>query len=104
MALFSGKIGFAVTQETEPGIWVETITERKYKGNVLNRSRRLENNDKINDDIIFTNEISIVADPFAIQNLNAMRYIEFMGVKWKISNVTFNAPRLNLTTGGLYNG
>ena len=28
MARYSGKIGFAVTKETKPGVWVDEITVR----------------------------------------------------------------------------
>ena len=50
------------------------------------------------------NEISIVADPFANQNFHTMLYVEFMGTKWKITNVEVKRPRLTLTLGGVYNG
>jgi hypothetical protein len=34
-----------------------------------------------------------------------MRYVEFMGAKWKVSSVdATKRPRLVLTLGGLYNG
>ena len=32
-----------------------------------------------------------------------MKYIEFEGTKWKITNVEVRYPRLNLTVGGIYN-
>ena len=32
-----------------------------------------------------------------------MRYVEFMGAKWKISSVEVQYPRLILTVGGVYN-
>jgi hypothetical protein len=49
-------------------------------------------------------QISIVADPFAIDNFYSMKWIEFMGAKWKIVTVDPQPPRLLLTLGGLYNG
>ena len=48
------------------------------------------------------NEISIVADPFARENFHRMRYVVFMGAKWKITKVEVGYPRLILTIGGLY--
>jgi hypothetical protein len=33
-----------------------------------------------------------------------MLYVEFMGAKWKISNVEVQYPRLILTIGEVYNG
>ena len=64
--------------------------------------RRLQEAGKVNDDISVSNELSIVADPFATQNFHRMRYAEFMGVKWKITSVDVQYPRLILTMGDLY--
>ena len=58
----------------------------------------------INDDININNSISIVADPYAYENFHNMRYAILEGVKWKITNVEINRPRLILTIGGVYNG
>lgn len=103
MAKFYGNVGFAETVETEPSVWEEKIVERPYFGDVLRRSRRLESSGNVNSNVNVTNEISIVADPYANQNLFAMRYVEFMGAKWEISNVDVQYPRLVLTIGGVYN-
>ena len=104
MAKFYGAIGYAKTVETMPGVWTEQITERDYYGDVIRNSRRLQSSDKVNDDISISNQISIVADPYAINNFHSMRYAEFMGAKWKVSDVEVQYPRLLLTLGGLYNG
>lgn len=104
MAKWYGVIGYAETLETKPGIWEEQITERNYYGEVIRNSRRLQTANQLNDNITVSNEISIVADPYANQNFHAMRYVEFMGTKWKIDNVTVQYPRLILSLGGVYNG
>ena len=104
MGKWFGKIGYAVTEETTPGGWVEQITERTYYGDSIRNTRRLQTSDKLNDDINVSNEISIVADPFARDNFHAMRYIEFMGTRWKVSSVEVQYPRLILSLGGVYNG
>lgn len=104
MAKYYGVIGYAETVETAPGVYEEQITERNYYGELVRNTRRLQTSDQVNDDINIANEISIIADPFATQNFHAMRYIEFMGAKWKITNVEVRYPRLILTIGGLYNG
>lgn len=103
MAKFSGVIGYGLTAETRLGVWEEQITERQYYGDLVRNTRRLQSSEHLNDDINIANEISIVADPFACQNFHAMRYVEFMGAKWKITNVEVQYPRLILTTGGVYN-
>lgn len=104
MAKFYGAIGYAEMVETAPGVIREQITERNYYGELIRNSRGLQSGDQLNDDITIANEISILADPYANQNFHSMRYIEFMGTKWKIRNVEVRFPRLILTTGGVYNG
>ena len=103
MAKFYGPIGYAVTEETTPGVWEDRISERMYFGELVRNTRRLQTADKLNDNINVANEISIVADPYANQNFHKMRYVEFMGSKWKISNVEVQFPRLILSTSGVYN-
>lgn len=104
MAKFYGKIGYASTVETKPGVYEEQIVERSYYGDLIRNTRRLQSADQVNDDINISNEISIVADPYATNNFHTMRYAVFMGTKWKISNVEVSYPRLILTLGGVYNG
>ena len=103
MAKFYGNIGFAITTETAPGVWRPQIEQRAYYGDLLRNARKLESASKVNDDVGLYNEISIVADPFAYQNFHNMRWVEFMGAKWKVTNVTVQYPRLILTVGGVWN-
>lgn len=104
MAKFCGAIGYAVTEETKPGVWKEQITERTYFGDLSRNTRKLQSTDQLNDDINVANEVSIVADPFANENFHSMKYVEFMGAKWKITSIEVQYPRLILTVGGVYNG
>lgn len=104
MTKFYGAIGYAETVETEPGVWEEKIVERNYYGDLVRNARSLQQSGNVNDNINISNEISIVADPYADKNFHMMRYIEFMGTKWKISNVEVQPPRLILTAGGVWNG
>ncbi len=103
MAKFYGAIGYGKSEETVPGVWEDTITERFYFGELNRSTRRLQTSEHLNDDIDISNEISIVADPFAYENFHAMRYVSFMGSKWKITSVEVQYPRLILTIGGVYN-
>ena len=104
MAKFYGKIGYAITTETKPGVWVEQITERPYFGDLTRVNRTLQNSGNVNDNVNITHDISIVADPFAYENFHSMRYVEYMGAKWKVSSVEVKYPRLILSVGGMYNG
>ena len=103
MPKFYGAVGYTKTVETSPGVSVEQITERNYYGDVIRNTRRLQSADKINDDINVSNEISIVADPYANDHFYAIRYVVFQGAKWKVSNIDVQYPRLILSLGGLYN-
>lgn len=103
MPKFYGAVGYAKTVETSPGVSVEQITERNYYGDVIRNTRRLQSADKVNDDINISNEISIVADPYANDHFYAIRYVVFQGAKWKVSNIDVQYPRLILSLGGLYN-
>lgn len=104
MAKFYGVIGYAKTVNPKPGVHKEEITEKMYQGDLIRNTRRLQSTDQLNDNINVANEISIIADPFANENFHSMRYVEFMGAKWKITNVEVQYPRLILSIGGVYNG
>lgn len=103
MAKFYGPIGYAVTEETTPGVWEDKITERMYYGDLVRNTRKLQTADQLNDNINVANEISILADPFARDNFHSMKYVGFMGTKWKITSVEVQYPRLILSVGGVYN-
>ena len=99
-----GVIGYGETTETEPGIWTEHITERVYSGEILRNTRMLQTSGQVNDNINISNSISIISDPYANKNFHSIKYVEFMGTKWKVTNVDVQYPRLFLSIGGVYNG
>ena len=104
MDKYHGYIGFAETIETAPDVCEEQIIEREAQGDILKVSRRLVGADQLNDNITVSNKISILADPFAYQNFHQIRYITWMGAKWKVTVVDVSYPRLILEIGGVYNG
>lgn len=104
MAKFYGEIGYIETVETEPGIFEEQVIKRNYSGDLIRNTRRLQTTDQVNDNINISNELSIVADPYANDHFHNMRYAKFQGTAWKITNVEAQYPRLILTLGGVYNG
>ena len=105
MAKYYGSVGFLVTKEDEesPGDWISTIEERKYTGEVTKRRYSWQPNSNLNDNITIGNEISILADPYAYQNLGDIRYVTWHGTKWRVTNIDVAYPRLNLSIGGVYN-
>lgn len=104
MAKFYGVIGYGHSTETAPGVLKDVITERTYTGDVVRNTRQLQDGTKVNDDISVTNSISIVADAYASENFFAIRYVEWAGTLWKVSDVDVRRPRLVLRLGGVYNG
>lgn len=104
MAKFYGTIGFSEQVEEAPGVWVDKITVQSYYGDLIRNTRKLQSRDQLNDNIDIANDISIIADPYAVENFHKMRYVEFMGTKWKITSVEVQYPRLILTVGGVWNG
>lgn len=104
MARFYGPVGYLITEETSPSVWTEKLIEIDYFGDVLRNSKRWQTTDKLNDNIVINNQISIVADPFAYQHFHHIRYVKWMGITWSVSSVTVERPRLILEIGGEYNG
>ena len=102
MAKFYGKIGYIQTVESEPGYWEEKAIEREYYGDITRNTSRYQQDGHVNENIVINNVLSIVADPYANENFQHMRYIEWMGTKWKITNIEVQYPRLILTLGGIY--
>ena len=105
MAKWYGKVGYSETKETTPGVYTPHDTVREYYGDVIRNSTRWGmNSNSTNDDLTVNCQISIVADPFAIDKFYSMKWIEFMGTRWKVTSVEPQFPRLLLTLGGVYNG
>ncbi len=107
MAKFAGVVGYINTVE-EPegsGIWVQKVEEKVYKGDLMRNTERLESiSSKVNEDITISNTVSILGDPYAFQNFHNLRYIYFMGTRWRVNSIEVNYPRLVLSLGGVWNG
>ena len=105
MAKWFGKVGYSETVETTPGVWMSQDTVHEYYGDIRrNNTKWTGNSESTNDNLTINVQISIVADPFAIEKFYSMKWIEYMGIKWKITNVEPQFPRLLLTLGGEWNG
>lgn len=103
MGKYYGQIGYATSVESSPGVWTDEIVERSYYGDITRSIRRNEPSSYVNDDINLSNDISIIADPYAYDNYDSMIYATVRGTKWKIQSVEEQRPRLLLTLGGKYN-
>ena len=102
---YFGKLGFAITEETAPGIWEPKFSERDVYGDVNNLSQRQQaNQNSTNDDLVLSCEFSIITDAFIEENFQNIKYITYLNSKWKVTSVKVARPRLILTPGGIYNG
>ena len=105
MAKYYGMIGYAETVDDDGyGVYTPKIVERPYYGDVIRNMKRDEVGSGVNDDITIQNDISIIADAYAYQNFHRLRYVTFMGARWKVRTVEVQRPRLILSVGGVYNG
>lgn len=104
MAKFYGKLGYAMTGETKPGVWVDQIIEKDVVGDFLTNRWQVESSGGANDNINVNHTISVVMDPFTTENWHLIKYVKFMGVAWKVKSAEVSYPRIKLTLGGEYNG
>lgn len=101
---YYGQIGFFVgSMEVKPGVYKPGIIERPYAGDVDWFNQHFQTTENQNDDIKMNNQISIISDLYASENMASIRYITYKGVKWRVTNVNLKYPRLELTIGGVYN-
>ena len=63
MEKWYGKVGYAKTVETEPGIWEEKITEHEYYGDVVSARWKHQNSNEINTEVNISNAISARSTP-----------------------------------------
>jgi len=104
MARFYGRVGYGEQVETAPGVWVDQIVEKSYFGDVVRNMKRNVEGEDLNVDLSVSNSISIVADAYANDHFFAIKYVEWAGALWTISNVEVQTPRLLLRLGEVYNG
>lgn len=104
MAKFYGAVGFCIDQnETAPGRFQDVVEEHYYYGDILRNNYQNGSGNELNDDLLITNEFSIIADEFALGHCNIIKYIVWHGIKWKVKYVNLDQlPRLILSVGGVY--
>lgn len=99
---YHGRVGYFETVETKPGLFEEKLTFREYYGDVLRNSKRDSSASNINITITVSNQISIVADPYAREHFFQIRCIEWQGTLWSVTDVEVQYPRLILSLGEVY--
>lgn len=100
-----GKVGYIKHVQSAPSVWTDEETIREYQGDVYRISNQYSaNSDSTNDDFTANHQISIIADPYLCSNCHSIRWVEFMGARWKVKSFEVKPPRLVLTIGGVWNG
>lgn len=99
-----GAIGFSTTEEKSLSVYTQTITERIYTGDVYHLTSRRQVGSGVNDNLTLSQELSIVADPYALTHYSQIAYASLDGVRWRITNVVVERPRLRLTFGEVWHG
>lgn len=103
MTRFSGKIGFA-DQVRSGGVTKDVVTERSYRGDEETNTRYFANSDSVIGSIRYQTTLSIMADTYALENSQKIRYVEWEGAFLIVESIKKERPRLLLTLGGVYNG
>lgn len=92
-----------VKSEVEPDVWESAPKTVQYYGDVLkNYKSNQSSQDSTNGDISVSNQISILADPYLVNNFHKILWVTFGGAKWTVNSVEVRPPRLLLTIGSLY--
>lgn len=104
MTKLYGKVGFVETVETAPGVWGPLETVRPYYIEATRNGRRYETGASTNDDLLVNSYVTMIADPFALEHVSMLKWIELYGVNWRVSSAEISYPRITLTLGGVYNG
>lgn len=103
MAKYYGQVGFETDyEEYAPGKWRGGLITVPYSGEVIRNRRKTQNAGNVTPDLNVSIEISIVADPFANDNYFNIKFVEYNGARWCVTEVDPQFPRLNLILGGLY--
>lgn len=99
---FFGALGFAEPFEASVGVFVDKITEYNYMGDVVRIINHTQGAEKVSDDVRMNNQISVLVDPYALENFGNLRYVVFNNSKWEVTAVELSYPRLIISFGGLY--
>lgn len=104
MAKFSGLVGYVTQSETVPGVWTPVEITKPMRGDVIRQSSNSQNGDKVNSDITLSHRVSLVGDAFAFGNYFNISWLELYGMRWSVSSVEIQRPRIIVSLGGVWNG
>lgn len=100
-------VGFMMPGALDPetGEFTSGIEEHKFAADITRLNNNVIANSKsTNDDLKLDMAFQIHLNKFTYSNFQWIKYVEFNGQKWKITNVQVQRPRLILQAGGVWNG
>lgn len=97
-----GIIGFVVTSEVRPGVYLPEPEERNYYMDVLLDTTYRRPSSYVNDNIEVRNKFSVVSDSYIKKHLSSIAYVEWGGSKWKVESAKSIPPRVEITIGGVW--
>ncbi len=104
MARFYGVVGFVSSYEKKTGVFDYAVTERNFAGDVIKRYSQIVSQETVIDNIRVNNQISIIANAYAFENFQHIRFVVWNGTPWEVTSVSVEHPRLILSLGDVYNG
>ena len=104
MARYSGLVGFRTEDvEKAPGIFTQAFVEKPMRGEVVTSRKQYIQGNQAYDDSELSNQISLVGSQFSYENYTNIKYLTYLGRKWKVISAAVEHPRIIVTLGGLYN-
>jgi hypothetical protein len=103
MAKYAGLVGYVTQEETVPGVWSPVDNPIQMRGDLIRQSASSQNGDKLNEDITLGHRVSLIGDAYAFGNYYNIKWVMLDGMKWEVTSVEIQRPRLILSIGGLYN-
>lgn len=103
MAVVSGKLGFAITVETEPGTHKLEILEKDFRGELLSNRQVTKQGDQVVPGLVLANKVSLIGTEYTFGNVSRLVYVKLHGIAWSVSSIEIKHPRLYVTLGSPYN-
>lgn len=104
MSKFAGWVGYVTQEETSPGVWSPMDNPKRMRGDIIRQNVNHQDNGKVNGDISLNHRVSLIGDKYAFNNVHFIKWVEFNNLKWEVTSVELQRPRIIVSLGGLWNG
>lgn len=104
MAKYAGLVGYVTQEQKVPGVWSSVENPRMMKGDILRQYSTNQDGSKVNGDVSFNHRISLIGDAYSFANYFSIKWIQNDNIKWKVTSIEIQRPRIIVSLGGVYNG